>query len=188
MESIITVVEFQTFKHISKKVDTDRIEQAISFAQEIDLYDYLGDFLFDVVAALPANGELDPYNDLLNGGSFTVEEKNYIHAGIKSLLADLTYVRYLNSSNVVDTPFGLVSKDANDSSPIDRGLIKDLASQAMRDADVKFSLINMFLEENASDFPRYSEGDNPNINTNRTRFEVLPQRDSTDNYNARYED
>jgi len=176
MANLITVNEFTTLKHISKKIDTDRIEQAIGFAQDIDLYDYLGDFLFDVLT----NSAEVAYADLMDGSTFTEGSFEFRHAGLKSLLADLAYVRYLMSSNVNDTPFGLVQKSSQDSTPLDRGLIKDLASQAMRDADIKFSLINKYLEENLGTFTRYAKGDNPNINTNRTRFEVLPQRNIND--------
>ena len=122
MERLITASEFSTLKNISKKIDTSRIEQAIDFAQQIDLYDYLGDFLFDVVI----NKDEAPYSDLMNGSTFSSGSFQFMQAGLKALLADLAYVRYLMSSNINDTPFGLVQKDSTDSTPIDRNLIKDL--------------------------------------------------------------
>ena len=169
MTNIITVEEFQNYKHISKKVDVDRIEQCISLAQQIDLRDYLGDFYFDVVA----NKDGATYIDLMKGSSFTIDSESYIHVGIKELLAELSYARYIYTSNVNDTPFGLVSKNSNDSTPLDRNMIKDLAKQSQIDADSKFSLINKYLEENASVFTRYCKGDNPNISTHSQRFDII---------------
>lgn len=169
MIKLLTATEFSDLKNISKKIDVSRINEAIDLSQSIDLYDFLGDFLFDVVE----NRDEASYQDLLNGSSFTISGKTYTHAGIKSLLADLVYSRYLYTSNINDTPFGLVNKLSNDSTPIDRNLIRDLVKRVQMDASIKFSIIDKYINQNITSFDRYSTGNNPNFNVFSQRITII---------------
>jgi len=167
--AILTVNEFTTLKNISKKINTERIEQAISYAENVDLRDYLGNFYFDVVS----NKAVLAWQELMDGSIFSVDSESYIHEGLKQLIADLAYARYVATSNTEDTAFGLVSKDNDNSTPLERNQIKDIISQVQRDADAMFTLINLYLEQNTTLFSRYCKGDDPNINTFTQRFDVI---------------
>ena len=47
MTNLITAAEFASFRNISKKLDTGKIDEAIKLAQQSDLLDILGEFFFD---------------------------------------------------------------------------------------------------------------------------------------------
>ena len=95
MANLITAVEFATYRNISQKLDTPKIDEAIGLAQQSDLVEILGDFYFDVVknAAIPA------WSDLMDGSTFTYCNDEFVHAGIKKLLADYTYARFVYMVN-----------------------------------------------------------------------------------------
>lgn len=151
MDLLITPVEFSQFRDISKKIDTDKVNEAIGLAQQSDLTDILGDFYFDVLK----NNEVTAWADLMNGSEFTYCEEDFEHAGIKRLLADYTYSRYIYLANVQLTPFGAQSKFTNDSDGIDRNTIKDLAKQAQVDAGIKFRFIQKYILSDPVLFSRY---------------------------------
>jgi len=151
MNLLITALEFASFRNISAKLDTAKIEEAISLAQQSDLLKILGDFYFDVLK----NATEESFKDLLDGSEFTVAGLDYKHAGIKRLLADFTFARYIQTINVNLTPFGAVSKLSQDSEGTDRNTIKDLSKQAQIDAGIKFEFIDKYIVSNPVAFARY---------------------------------
>lgn len=169
MQNLITHQEFAEYKDIGKKLDEKKINECIADAQSVDLYDLLADFIYDVVE----NREEPNYADLMNGSTYTVNGLKYSQIGLKSLLADLVYPRYMYKVNVNLTPFGAVSKFSDNSEPIDRNVLKDIAKQSQIDADIKFKSIKRYLQANKELFPRYQCGNNPNIHTNSPRFSKL---------------
>ncbi len=163
---IITPKEFATFKDVGKKIDVPKLNNCIDAAQNVDLYDKLGAFLFNLIE----NKDHEDYQDLLNGSSFEYSGKMYYHQGIKSVLSEYIYARLMYQINVNVTPFGAVGKNYDDSTPTDRNLLKDLAKQSQIDAGHKFDLVDKYLKSEASLFSTYSTGDNPEINTHSIRF------------------
>lgn len=154
MHSIISVDEFAEYRNISKRLDRGKIEEAISLAQQSDLNRILGNFYFDVVK----NQDQQAYEDLMMGSEFTYCDDEFTHQGIKSLLADYTYARFVYMINVNLTPFGAHKKLSNDSEPIDRNIIKDLAKQAQVDAGIKFETIEKYILSDTTTFSRYCSG------------------------------
>ena len=151
MTNLITATEFATYRNISQKLDDGKIDEAIALAQQSDLVEILGDFYFDVIknAADPA------YADLMNGSEFTYCDEDFEHAGIKKLLADYTYARFIYMANVNLTPFGAQKKFTQDSEGIERNHIKDLAKQAQIDAGNKFKFIEYYILSDPTTFARY---------------------------------
>lgn len=158
---IITSEDFKNFRNVSKKLNTDKIDECINLAQTVDLQDKLGDFYFDVLD----NKDSATYADLMTGCTFTVGGESFTHEGIQSYLADLAYSRFLYVINTNQTPFGIVQKVTDDSQPLERNMIKDLVKQAQIDASIKFRIIDKYLKENASVFTRYKSGGTNDINT-----------------------
>lgn len=169
MNNIITPQEFSQFRNVSKKLDTDKINECIKLAQNIDLYDVLGEFYFDLLANL----DNPDYADLLSGNTFIVNGENYYQSGLKSLIADYTYARYIYTINVNLTPFGATYKDSQDSQTIDRNMLKDLTKQTQIDASIKFKMIDKYLMVNKVKFPRYKNNNNPDINTFGQKFTII---------------
>ena len=167
--SFITTTEFKTFRDIGKKIDIDKASEAIKLAQGVDLYDVLGNFLFNVLDNL----ESASYADLMTGSTFTYNDTTYQHDGLKSLLADYAYARYVASINVNFTPFGAVKKISQDSEPVDRNTIRDTVKLTQQDASIKFSFINKYLLSDTITFADYCTGNNPDINTFGQRFSII---------------
>ncbi|OCK42529.1 hypothetical protein BA195_10155 [Tenacibaculum soleae] len=169
MNNIITAKEFAEYRNISKKIDEGKINECIKLAQSVDLFDVLNDFYFDLL-----QGVNEPeYNELMSGGTFTSEGKNYYQEGLKSLLADYTYSRYIYVINTNHTSFGYQQKYTEDSQPVDRNFIKDVVKQTQIDASIKFKMIDKYLQTNKAIFPRYSNNNNPDINTFGQRFTII---------------
>jgi len=154
MANLITVTEFTNFRNISKKVDESKVNEAIALAQKSDLFDALGDFYFDLIK----NNAESSYYDLMNGCEFNYEGELYIHDGIKAFLADLAYARYIYMVNVNLTPFGAQQKFTQDSTGVDRNVIKDLSKQAQIDGNIKFKIIQKYLLSKPNTFSRYCKG------------------------------
>lgn len=151
MSNLITVEEFATFRDISKKRDESKISEAIGLAQQSDLLNILGDFYFDVLN----NAEENSYILLMTGGVFEYCNEQYEHAGIKKMLADYTYARYMMIINVNHTPFGSVTKMMQDSEKVDRATLRDLSKQAQQDAGFKFKYIEKYILSEPTLFSRY---------------------------------
>ena len=151
MSYLITPAEFATYRDISKKLDVSKIDEAIGLAQQSDLIKILGDFYFDV----QKNSALPAYTDLMDGSEFQCNNLDFEHAGIKRLLGDYTYARFVYMGNVNLTPFGVQKKITQDSEGIDRNTIKDLAKQAQVDAGIKFEFIEKYILTEPLLFSRY---------------------------------
>jgi hypothetical protein len=91
----------------------------------------------------------------MNGSTFTYCEETFKHAGIKALLADYSYSRFVYMANINATPFGLHSKETQDGTSTDRLTIKDLAKQAQVDAGFKFIYIEKYIMSDPELFSRY---------------------------------
>ena len=155
MDKILNHTEFTAFKNIGKKYDEAKVEQCIADAHT-DLSETLGAFYFDVIKNI-TNTE---YAVLLNGGEYTENGLELIHDGLKALVADYTYSRYLYEQNTNHSPFGMVVKNSQDSTPVDRNMIKDLVGQTNKLAARKWELIEGYLNANAEKFPVWKKCQN----------------------------
>lgn len=169
MANLITEAEFVALRNISKKVDSEKLAEAIALAQGSDLQDALKGFYFDVLK----NKDEATYADLLNGSEFTYEGETYIHDGLKAFLADLVYARFIYMINVNLTPFGAQQKFTNDSSGVDRNVIKDLAKQAQIDGNIKFKIIRKYILSKPDLFKRYCENERGDTGFGSVRISKL---------------
>lgn len=170
---IITAAEFAEARaDISKgwEKQQDKIERCIQEAEDVDLYDVLGAFYFDVVE----NHDSAAYADLMNGATFTdLDGDKCKHFGLKKYIAGLAYVRYLGLSSAVHTPFGYVNKLSSDSEPVSYAAIKDHKKDLQRTLEVEFIRVNKYLLKNAESFATYSTGNNSSISYNTVRTSTL---------------
>ena len=169
MSDLLTVTEFIALRSISKKVNTEKVQESIDLSEQSDLYQFLGDFFFDLLKNF---GEVS-YSDLMAGSEFTYCDEVFIHKGIKALLADLTYARYIYMINVNLTPFGAQTKFTDDSEAISRNTIKDISTQAKVDANTKFKIIQKYLLSDPVIFKRYCDSQNVSTGFNSQKFSKL---------------
>ena len=169
MAHLITSTEFATYRNISQKLDEGKIDESIGLAQQSDLIEILGDFYFDVIE----NAAVAEWLPLLNGSTFTYNNDKFEHAGIKKMLADYTYSRYVYTANINATPFGFQKKFTQDSEGIDRNTIKDLAKQAQVDAGIKFKFIEYYILSEPELFSRYCKNKNQGTSFFTQKFSKL---------------
>lgn len=169
--SLITNTELKALRDIGNKIDTDKADEAIQLAQETDLYNLLGDFYFDVVANA---AEVGNWAALMDGSDFTVDSETYTHRGIKALLGDLAYARYIKKINANITPFGMTVKSTPDSQPVNEETQKQAALDAKRDAGVKLRLILQFMDTEKTTFSRYYSQDvNTDIIHDKQKWSII---------------
>jgi hypothetical protein len=166
---LLTAAEYATYRNISKKIDQGKVDESIKDAQQSDLLNTLDEFYFDVVE----NFTNPNYADLLAGSSFIYSGKKYEHAGIKALLADYTHARFVYSSPVTFTPFGLVEKLSNDSQPVDTKILDRLSKQAQIDAGFKFKYIEKYILSDPVLFSRYCKNKDLDTGFNYQKFSKL---------------
>jgi hypothetical protein len=105
MVKLISRADIAQYKQISKTVYDDVLDSFIIQAQIQDIAPLLGEMLFNDIVNNPTN-----YNDLLNGGSYTVGANTYQNYGLRAVISHYTYARYIMFGSVTDTPFSLVEK------------------------------------------------------------------------------
>lgn len=132
MTQLITISDINGLKTISVNINAEKkLNPFILEAQEFELKKLMGSaFYFDFVSDFNLSPSLQVYSDLFNGCEFTYKEKTIRHEGIKSVLAYLSYARYVLNSNVEATAFGTVNKITAESKHVDEKTITRLHEQA----------------------------------------------------------
>ena len=154
MNNIITANEAKTLKDLGNKIDEQKVNSIIEQAQITELKDVLGSkFYFDVIS----NINNSAYQDLLSGSTFSYDGVSYYQDGIKALLADYFYAKFVLVINTNITPFGATVKHSPDSEPADRNSLKDISTQQMQLAGARWEIIRMYLDANRTTFPKWRD-------------------------------
>ncbi len=115
MEAWITLAGIQLYKQVSNSVYKDKLNQIILETQFEDIQPLLGETFFYTI-----DSNIENYNDLLNGSSYTYNGVTYVNVGLKAVLANYIYARLAMFGDVIDNPFGMTTKlNVNESKPID---------------------------------------------------------------------
>jgi len=153
MDLIITAEEFCKLRDISEKIDERKINESIKLAQLNDFQLLLGDFYFEVSRNFNDNS----FDELMNGSDFTYDKLEVSHLGLKAVLADLAYSRYILKINVQLTPFGAVTKEHRDSVAVTRETLRAESKQAQIDANIKFEYVKKFINETKEAYECYKD-------------------------------
>ncbi|MEC4048763.1 hypothetical protein OX284_004920 [Flavobacterium sp. SUN046] len=152
MNNLITPAEFQSAKDIGHKLDEKKINSLIEMAQSTDLKELLSArFYFDLLD----NQNEENYQDLLSGCTFQFLGVNYYQDGLKALLCDYVMAKYVLQVNTNFTPFGVTIKTSENSEPVDRNTLKDIAVQNTQLAGSRFEIIKLYLDTNWDKFPNW---------------------------------
>jgi hypothetical protein len=157
---LITKQTIQQYKQVSKSVSDDLINPHILEAEFLDLKPLLGE---DLYADLVANTGDSKYIDLMEGKVYTCNGKNYSFNGLKSVLSNFAYARYVVFSSFIDTPFGLVTKSNQDSQPVggsDKRMMGKAAEQA---AYSYFNEVRDFLNRNTTIYDKWNVCDTKRV-------------------------
>lgn len=170
--SIITIEQYATARaDIAPAYDKEeaKIQRCIDEAEQVDLYDVLGDLYFEVVA----NKANPDWADLMNGSTFTYLGKNQIHIGLIKYIAGKAYSRYLPMSQSTHTSHGYVTKLNQNSEPVNYNAIRDERKDVDTTLEVQFKMIENYIRTKPDLFGSYDSENNPNINTNKIKTTTL---------------
>lgn len=137
-------------------------------AQNLDIKPALGSIFFtDLIANyLEAN-----YQKLLKGDSYTYDGESYEFAGLEPAIAAYTMARRRRGSNVVDSPFGLVTKESTFSQPADPKAVAASIAEAQEMGVGYLNQVIEYLNHKAADFPKWAVACDGNLKKTR-RFSI----------------
>ncbi|MDG3581769.1 hypothetical protein [Galbibacter pacificus] len=174
MNRLINADDIKQYKDIGKKVDEEKINQIIDLAQDVDLRGLLNnDFYFEVIN----HKDEANYQDALTGSTFGLNGALYSHFGIKAILVDFFYARYVMQVNVNITPFGSTTKLSDDSEATPISVLKDIAKTNEQQAMAKWQLTKMYLDANKNLFQFWNTHTSTNdSSSNRLSFSLIGGR------------
>lgn len=107
--NLIDVADVRTYKQISYTSDLVKFNDICLTTQIEDIAPLLGEELFNDILENTEN-----YDDLLNGGAYTYNDKTYQNYGLKAVICYYFYARHVMFGSVTDTPYSLVDKMDNE--------------------------------------------------------------------------
>lgn len=155
--SIITHAEINAKRDISSNKKTIRSQQHIDDAEYIDVRPLLGRKMY---LDLIANITDAKYTNILNEHTYTYDDFEYTHPGLKSVLIEFAYSRILFFTEV-DTPFGFVDKSYNDGVKPSRERLKSRYTDTRKTAMILWEEVKLFIERNIDDYPFSCEDNEP---------------------------
>ena len=177
---LISFADFEPFKAIAVSVNArEKVEPIILEAQQFDLRPKLGEALYyALLADYDATPQLAVYGDLYNGATYTDIHGNTVKwEGLKALLAYYTYARYVNTSHINATPFGIVQKAAEHTEQISDDARKQLYRQAIAGAESYAAQMFAFLERkraaNATGYSLWNSGQSNSANRTMPRVRKI---------------
>jgi hypothetical protein len=124
-------------------------------AQNVDVRPVIGNALLtDVIE----NRTDEKYRVLLDGGTYVVDGVTYTFQGLKAAIACFAYARYLPAKQVIDTPFGVVTKSSEFSEPADPKTISTVSSSKKSEGSAYLSECVDYIRNNEDfEFPLFDE-------------------------------
>lgn len=119
---IISVQDIRKYREIAQNTQQNRIEIFIRETEQLDVLPLLG---VEETERLSKAGEpdspvelIDDEKKLLDGGTYTdIYGKMQKFEGLKAACSYLTYARFIRNHPLQVTPFGVVVKETDESSP-----------------------------------------------------------------------
>lgn len=156
MNRIITMAEIQDVKPLSKQAKESFINQYIEDAQIANLKPLIGRKLYNLIINAPQS-----YAELLEPFKYDNEEKS--HSGLKRVLIEFAWTRYMFQSGDVSTPFGMIQKDFGDGSKIDRNREKELKTERQKIATEYWLEVKEYIFQDEALRDLYQGTDERNI-------------------------
>lgn len=166
MQLLITATDIRAVRDLSLQIKDSKINPIISDAQISDLRPLLGDALFYDILAKSTLPDPNLYTDLLNGCDYVINDITYHQFGVKRLLIELAYVRYMFDSTDISTPFGVIDKKFNDGTTMSRDRSKELSNLRKKTANDFWLGVEHYLYNNTETYTLFKKfRDNEIMNT-----------------------
>jgi hypothetical protein len=119
-------------------------------AQLLDIMPVLGGVFF---TDLLNNADDDKYKKLLNGGTYTINNKDVIFTGLKAAIVWYAIARKRSNANAIDTGFGLVIKTSEFSTPVPSKQIDSMVQAAQSAGYAYMKEVIDFLNVSKDTYP-----------------------------------
>lgn len=149
--SLITKIDIATKRQISKSVADAKINPFIEDAELLDLMPLIGERFYFAISANPAT-----YVDLLNEKEYQYNEQTIKSPGLKRVLIDFAFARYMMHGSTTDTPFGMVQKESQDSTPVSRTDKKESYKLHQQTAMQYWNQVELYLNRNTNIYPLWN--------------------------------
>ena len=154
MIQLITRQDIATYAQISDTVLDNVLNQHINNAQFVDVQKLMGaDFYNDMIR----NSTDANYIALLTEADYTYKSIVYTNVGLKSVIVNYTYGRYVQFGSQTDTPFGYVTKDNQYSTPTGSGTKKSMSKSCEQTAYEYWKSVRDFLNRNTDIYPLWNQ-------------------------------
>ena len=152
MTVLLTLQDFVDYRGMTSNINFDKeLKQHVLDAQEFDLRMFMGESFF--LALVDDYPGLTTYTDLFNGVVYQCNGDDYENPGIKRLLVQYAYSRYIAEGGSTSTAFGMVQKTHQHSTPTDPKLIGRSSAKARSGATSYEDRIKLYLNRNSEDYP-----------------------------------
>jgi hypothetical protein len=142
--------DIEKYRQVSKGKDDQIINHSIQDAEITLLKPLLGELLYN---DLVRNESENRYQMLLERTEYNYNGNWYVSDGIKAVLAHFTYSKYILLHSEVDTPFGVVQKSSQYSTPSDLNTKKSMSKLAEQTAYEYFKSVRDYLNRHKEDYP-----------------------------------
>lgn len=159
-QRIITSSDIREFyPMVSINIDDENINPVIVLAQQNDLEQFLGPFLYaDFIEDYDGDVFVtQKYIDLFKGKLYSYQSKNRYYRGLRQLLALYSTVRLIEHSDFYLTDTGMVQKITDESEAKEDYQVRSVMMKIKDDAIRLEADACKFLEENSTDYPDFNK-------------------------------
>lgn len=161
---LIDAKDIATYAQIAVNAREEMLYPYILASQNLDIKPVLGNAL---MTDLLTNRTESKYRTLLEGGTYTDANNNTVtFQGLIAALSVFTYARYMFTKNAVDTPFGMVSKTVDNSTPTDAKLIMSIASAKRNEGGAYLNECIDFIKQNLDIYTLFESSCRTSSSTN----------------------
>lgn len=159
MITLVTKADLANYKYVADSVKTAAAwEQFVQEAQLMDVKPWLGDAL--LVELLAQAATVPPTftaenTTLLNGGTYTYQNKTYLFQGLKACIIYFAFGRFTGRTPYNYTAAGLTVKETEFSSPASDKAVQRLATEALLTATSIKEDVQLYLRRNSSKYPLF---------------------------------
>lgn len=149
MTELITLADIQALESVSSNINVaKKIKPHVLDAQEFDVRTLVGEELWIDIQENP-----NDYTEVLEETTYDHAGHRYQHPGLKAVIVMYAYARYKGDANSHDTPFGVVTKTNEHSTPVSDKTLARAEAKAKAGAEVYWTRVRDFLCRKSSEYP-----------------------------------
>lgn len=150
---LLTAEELRSIIDVSlSSKDLTVVDRAIRDAQNADLAPLLG---FNFYSSIIQDPSTPAMVALLDGGTYEFIGRQFFNPGIKVVLANYAYPRYVMANAQKDTPFGMVQKQMQESEAISTARLKEIGKEHKQVAYQYWAQVQLFLDRNTETYEHW---------------------------------